>query len=77
MWVNKVSNSNKHDIVGQVSQAAKSIEGMAGIRRAEEDDRRLQWDLPPAGDDGQQGHDDAPLGEDRPDYRPLVRRRGR
>lgn len=54
-------------------QAAQGTEGMAGFPGPEQDHQRLQRDLSPAGDDGQQGHDGTPLGENCSDHWTYLR----
>ena len=53
-------------------QAAARLEGMAGIRGPSPHHRRLQRDGAPAGADGEQGDEAAPLEPDAGDHRSRV-----
>jgi len=61
--------------VGQVSEAAESVERLAGVQGAVSDDRRLQRAHAAAGADDQRGDDAATLEAHRGSDQPVVRRR--
>jgi len=48
----------------QVPEASPRLEGVAGLPGPEENHRRVQRVLPPAGTDDQPRHDESPLEED-------------